>query len=88
MNMHRGRRRGHTDILDSDGEENTSLQTEAPREGDGAISLEEETTRMALLLGSISKTGGGNRMNRHRGRRPLQKWQVLAAFHDACSTLL
>ena len=37
-----------TDILDSDVEETTSLQTEVPREGDGAISL-EETTRMALL---------------------------------------
>ena len=41
-------------------DERMGLQTEVPRgSGDAGISLEEETTRMVLLLGSLSNEPKG-----------------------------
>ena len=46
--------------LESSADEETKT-AESTDGSSGSISLEEETTRMALLLGSISKIGGGGR---------------------------
>ena len=54
--------------LDSSADDETEI-TESRDGRGGSISLEEETTRMALLLGSISKGGEGIIINTVLGTR-------------------